>query len=49
MKIGRLTIVKISDESLRATPEEQIEALRKGGFPKMAARRQAKLDKEAGR
>lgn len=47
MKIGRLTIEKISDEKLRLTTQEQADALRKGGFRKMAARKQAKADREA--
>ena len=49
MRIGRLIIQNDRDVKLRLTKQERADALRKGGFRKMAARAQAKADREAGK
>ena len=46
MKIGRLIVERKTDEEIRAAKQECIDAIRKGGFRKMADREQRKLDRK---
>lgn len=46
MRVGRLTVERRSNAEVRALRQRQINAVRKGGYRKMAARAQRKLDRK---
>jgi hypothetical protein len=45
-KIGRLIVERKSDAEVKAEKQARINAIRRGGFSKLAAREQAKLDRK---
>lgn len=45
MKLGRLIIERKSDAEIKTEKQDKINAIRRGGFGRMADREQAKLDK----
>ena len=46
MKLGRLTVERKTDAEVKAEKQKHIDTIRRGGFGKMAAREQAKLDRK---
>ena len=46
MKLGKLIIERKSDAEIRAEKQAKIDRIRRGGFRKMAAREQRKLDRK---
>jgi hypothetical protein len=47
MKLGRLLIERKTDAEIRGEKQQKIDAIRRGGFRKMADREQRRLDRKA--